>query len=61
LLRSALSTPRLVADSVQQRLADVGLKRALATMLELVNVMDRPNQRVLHKVVGVDEIARTMW
>ncbi len=50
--------PQLVADPVQDRLPQVGLKRADTAGLEAVDLLKRSKQGVLDKVVRVGQVAR---
>jgi len=49
--------PDLVSDAMEDRLAQVGLKRTIVLRLEGIEVTDRANEDVLHDVVGVHRVA----
>ena len=52
--RLALHAPDFVPHAVEQRLAQVGLKRTLVTRLELADSLDDVREGVLDQVVGVE-------
>ena len=49
--------PHLVADPVDQRLAQVRLQRTIVARLEVIDVPERLGERLLHQVFGVAEVA----
>ena len=57
-LRPPPLPPQLVAKAIEHRLPQIGLERADAARLEVLDSLKRLKQRVLDKVVGVGEIAR---
>ena len=50
--------PQLVADPVQHGLPQIGLQRAHTAGFEAVDLLKRPKQGVLDKVVRVGQVAR---
>ena len=49
--------PHFVPDPVEHGLAKVRLKRADAARFELIDPLERLNQGILDKIVGVGELA----
>lgn len=48
----------LIADAVQDRLAEVSVQRACASRLEVLDPLECLEERVLDNIVGVGQIAR---
>ena len=53
-----IGPPHLVADPIEQRLPQVGLQRPVVARLEILDVLQRLGERVLHQVLGVAQVAR---
>lgn len=56
-----MRAPDLVADAMEDRLAQVGLERAVVSWLERIEVTDRPDEDVLRDVAGVHRVAGPPW
>ena len=56
--RHPRDAPGLVPDAIEDRLTEVRLKRAFVTRLEGLEVLQQPNNRVLHDVRGIQQVAR---
>ena len=55
--RPPADPPDLVANAIEQRLTEVGPKRAFPSRLEPLHVLKRLQHGFLHKVVGVGHVA----
>jgi hypothetical protein len=53
-------SPQLVSDAVEERLTQVRLQRADTPRLEVLDPLERLNQGVLDKIIGVGQISRPL-
>src|SRR5262245_21421178 len=55
--RRPLRAPHFVANTIDDGLPKVGLQRALVARLELIDALDGADDRFLHEIVGVHQVA----